>query len=287
MELPTLYSLDSGKSKIWKIKAINGIIYIKYGFEDGKQRTSELSIINIKNMKLADIIKQSEKEALDLWVQKKKNGYHEEKLPSVMLAVEYQSRRDITFPCFVQPKYDGVRALYVNKEFFSRRGERKIYNHIGDELSSASSFPFPLDGEIFTFDYSFEKIAGLCNKIHHSQEDKHDLSKLKYYVFDCAAPLDFEKRFELLQSYFRENTFSQVQLVETKECFTADSVSSIMNSYVNLGYEGTMIRNKKGEYKGGRSTNLQKLKPFSDEEFEIIGFKAGKGKSKNLAMHYA
>ena len=46
-----------------------------------------------------------------------------------------------------------------------------------------------------------------------------------------------------------------------------------LDKYTKEGYEGVIIRNKKGKYaENARSNHLQKLKKFIDEEFEIIDY---------------
>ena len=58
-----------------------------------------------------------------------------------------------------------------------------------------------------------------------------------------------------------------------------------MTYYVNEGFEGAMVKNTEGFYKRGyRSSDIQKCKPFTDEEFTIIGYKEGKGKYKGCVI---
>jgi ATP-dependent DNA ligase len=48
--------------------------------------------------------------------------------------------------------------------------------------------------------------------------------------------------------------------------------------YVNLGYEGVMVRNMDAVYEyGHRSGNLIKNKSFEDKEFVVTGFGSGEG----------
>ena len=50
------------------------------------------------------------------------------------------------------------------------------------------------------------------------------------------------------------------------------------NNYLKLGYEGMMIRNTESLYQEKRSYDLQKFKPFEDDEFPIVGIEEGRGK---------
>ena len=53
--------------------------------------------------------------------------------------------------------------------------------------------------------------------------------------------------------------------------------------YIELGYEGAMVRIKDGLYENKRSKNLIKWKEFIDEEFKILDFLEGDGNRSGLA----
>jgi ATP-dependent DNA ligase len=294
---PKLYSKAStGKEKVWEISARGDTIYMTHGYTDGALQVSERKMepknIGKKNETSAE--EQAVKEAEARWKRKLKEGYAErnaapaELVPWAMLAHEYSKRgHNIVFPCLWQPKLDGARALYKNGEFFSRDPEKKRYDHLLPELALLD-FPWPLDGEIYSYEMPFEELVGISNKVHLSEEDVQKVSLLNFYVFDCVAPMDFEDRYKLLEAGFanRGRGFSKVFLVDTLECESADDVTDLMNSVCyEEGCEGIMLRNKKGEYASGfRSPNLQKCKPFKDSEYEIVGYKCGKGKASQCVI---
>jgi DNA ligase-1 len=71
----------------------------------------------------------------------------------------------------------------------------------------------------------------------------------------------------------------------TEECFSKNDIKQFHDSYIKKGYEGLIIRNKKGAYQEKyRSKNLQKYKEFQDDEFEIIDYTEGTGKEKDLII---
>jgi ATP-dependent DNA ligase len=84
-----------------------------------------------------------------------------------MLAHRYNEKKgDIKFPCFVQPKLDGVRCVVVGNKLYSRNGNRfPVLPHIENELKLYNKNNLILDGELFTDDINFEKIVGLVKKI--------------------------------------------------------------------------------------------------------------------------
>ena len=57
-----------------------------------------------------------------------------------------------------------------------------------------------------------------------------------------------------------------------------EDIHAAQARFVEEGYEGAMVRNLKGAYRiGKRSADLQKVKTFLDDEFEIVGFTQGTG----------
>jgi DNA ligase-1 len=53
---------------------------------------------------------------------------------------------------------------------------------------------------------------------------------------------------------------------------------ALFDQIVNSGGEGLMLHHGAALYVNGRSSQLLKLKKFSDAEAEVIAYKAGKGK---------
>jgi ATP-dependent DNA ligase len=52
-----------------------------------------------------------------------------------------------------------------------------------------------------------------------------------------------------------------IKQVKTEECIKEENINDFLEKYTKEGYEGLIIRNKKGKYEeNSRSVNLQKLK---------------------------
>ena len=130
MSLPTLYGRSTnGKIKEWKIsvlKMADGTCYIEteHGYEDGKKQLDTRYIEEGKNIGRANETspyEQALSEAKSAHSRKKDSGYVEDKnkIPSAsdglflpMLAHRYDKHSSkIKFPCWVQPKLDGVRMI--------------------------------------------------------------------------------------------------------------------------------------------------------------------------------
>jgi DNA ligase-1 len=54
--------------------------------------------------------------------------------------------------------------------------------------------------------------------------------------------------------------------------------------YVAEGYEGIMLRNATGVYRGVRSKELQKYKEFQDDEYEVVDFRQGEGQEEGCVL---
>lgn len=298
--LPILYGKSStGKAKLWSIEAKGGEIITTFGYVDGEKqvtrRTVEAKNVGKKNE--TSLQEQAEKEALSKWKRKKKSGYSEEQdeldpasngyfKPWAMLAHEFKARgHNIIYPALVQPKLDGFRVMYDgnSQQFWTREGEVKKYAHIEEELRAFGNVI--LDGEIYSDFLQFEKIVGLDHKKYKTNQDMADMQQLKYYVFDLISEAPFIERYKVLKNLFKGHTWKHLVLVQVYEVDDALAVEQYMAKFVQIGFEGVMIRNKEAPYKRGyRSADLQKLKPFCEDEFEIVGFKEGKGKYKGCVI---
>ena len=86
--------------------------------------------------------------------------------------------------------------------------------------------------------------------------------------------MPFDQRLINLNKFFEKNKgLKYIKQVKTEECKSEKNVMEYLDKYTKEGYEGVIIRNKKGKYaENARSNHLQKLKKFIDEEFEIINY---------------
>jgi len=202
-----------------------------------------------------------------------------------MLAYDYNKKKDkVIFPCFVQPKLDGVRALFYNNKFYSRNGNEFLdLNHIKQELGNPNLI---LDGELYTGEIPFEELVGLVKKQTKSPEDHKKCVKLKYIIYDYVNENEtFSSRHYYLNKFFDEKIFIETQCLMTEECKSEEELKKFHDKYKSMGYEGLIIRNKQGLYKEkDRSDDLLKYKEFLDAEYEIIDYKCGSGADYNCVI---
>lgn len=196
-----------------------------------------------------------------------------------MLAQDYNKKASlIKFPCFVQPKLDGVRAVLHKNRLWSRNGNEFWHlNHIKKELEKINMV---LDGELYTDSVLFEELVGMVKRQKVTEEDLKKQIHIKYIVFDYISDNEpYNIRLENLTKLFSENTFEYVEHIPTEVCDSVDDVRPLHDKYAGMGYEGLILRNPGGRYKQkDRSGDLQKYKVFVDDEFEIIDYTQGTGK---------
>ena len=222
-------------------------------------------------------------------VSKDRSAAIDVRIPLPMLANKFQDRgHTIVYPCFTQPKFDGTRTVGLcgmpagRPCLYSRN--RKEYPHLEHIQAVLRRLPagLVLDGELYTRDIPFQDIVGLVKKKTLKEADMASHGLIQLHVYDLVDEgLTFEERLGVLRRLFAEHggvMGSVVQLCVTEEISSAEGVKAKFDQYVAAGYEGVMLRNKRGRYLvGHRSSDLLKYKEMMDEEYKIIGFYEGEG----------
>ncbi len=207
-------------------------------------------------------------------------------VPSPMLAHDYNKRgKSIQFPCYVQRKYDGTRCVGIpQKGLFSRN--RKAYPHLQHIVQELNKLPqnLILDGELYSNTLTFQEIVGLVKRETLKKGDEEKQNQIQFHVYDIINDQPYEQRLKTLQTLFAKNKFQHLAPVQTDECKSEDHMKELHAKYVAEGYEGIMLRNKTGTYKGVRSPDLQKFKLFEDAEYEVVDFKEGEGQEAGCVL---
>lgn len=190
-------------------------------------------------------------------------------------------------PMFIQPKLDGVRC-YINTNGAFSRNHKPFHNvkHILTELKPffAANPHITLDGELYNHRYrdNFNKIISLVRKQKPTQADKFEAaSSLQFHCYDLFSSkypqAKFSERELNIEVYKAEYGWRSIQTVQTDLIFTRKELNKYHKRNKQNGYEGSMLR-QNTIYQQRRTTDLQKVKDWSDTEITITGYVQGKGK---------
>jgi ATP-dependent DNA ligase len=320
-EFAILYGeASTGKRKMWQIavtardsaEGTIGVITTTHGYEDGKKVVNERIVDKGKNVGRSNEttpVAQAVSEAKALWKKKCDAGYKAEggggvgegdaesvssteattgaaAVPLPMLAHDYNKRgKSIVFPCFVQPKLDGVRCVAATgRGLFSRNG--KAFPHLDHIKAEVDALPVGtlLDGELYSDTLTFQEVVGLVKKQKLVAADQAKLSQIHLACYDViVADVGNAERMERLGALLAGRKY--LKPVETLECMKKEDIGAQHAKWVADGYEGLMLRNKAAVYRiGVRSADLQKYKEFEDAEYKVVGFKEGDGLEKGCVV---
>lgn len=214
---------------------------------------------------------------------KKEKRIRNSERPLPMLAKVYQDHKHkIKYPCAIQPKLDGNRMLYNGEEEWSRKNKRmnEKDDRILEHILPFDTGGFPFDGELMLSWMPKVNITNSAIK-KYNENTPH----LKYYVYDIIDPnRSFKDRYEYLRWLVTTNKYPNVVLVQTHICESEEDVKKWHKFFVEQGYEGSIVRNLDAKYAINRRVDdVQKLKDFITEEFEIVDLvPAGGGSSADV-----
>ena len=178
-----------------------------------------------------------------------------------MLAKDYKKEaKKVKFPCYVQPKLDGMRSLY-DGGFISRTG--KAIDTLG-HIVLPDTQGFVIDGELYAHGISFQENMKLIKKYR-----KGETEQVKYHVYDLVSDLPFSERTSILLGLFQDST--EVEVVPTYIINNEEELIKCHEEFINQGYEGTMIRHSEEGYQvNKRSSQLLKYKDFLDKTYVVV-----------------
>ena len=194
----------------------------------------------------------------------------------------------VQFPCWVQPKIDGVRALNTTGRLTGRSLDEFKGFGISDYFSK-SQFQC-LDGEMILgnkpncTERLCSATTGAMGRIYEEGNKKQlitQMADVHWYVFDDLSipELAYKDRYRALMNKVAALDHSRVHLVPFQECFNMDDLNWWSAHWASAGYEGTIIRNPNAAAKPGRATQkgmeLWRIKPWADAEILVTGITEG------------
>jgi len=203
-------------------------------------------------------------------------------IPLPMLAQKDKSK--ITFPGYLQRKYNGMRALlgYHNGELCLRSRNGKIItnlNHILDDIYQDWDKKGFLDGELYIHNRSLQNIISLTKRWQPETE------LICFRVYDILLTnIPYKDRKKIVDK-ITLNSGPSIIYVNTVKVKTWEDINHYFSLWKKEGYEGAMWRDPNGLYEPGRrSYSLIKVKDFLEEEFEIIDVIEATGRDEGTAI---
>ncbi len=175
---------------------------------------------------------------------------------------------EVKYPCYIQPKFDGIRCIGINGVAYSRKMKPIPNKHIQQWFSANNVHG--LDGELM--------VVGDFNNVQSAVMSEDGTPDFYYMVYDYwDSDKDYIERLKLLRNNLLYNDYGAVVFAATTLVVgDAEEAIKLTANFVNEGMEGAMLRSFNGKYKQGRSTMkegyLLKVKTFLDDEAVIVGF---------------
>lgn len=199
------------------------------------------------------------------------------KNPIVMLAHTYEEKR-VTYPCYVQPKLNGIRAYYRKGNLYSR--DRKLLaaaTHITEELRKIG-IPNDtiLDGELYKHGWTLQRINGAVGV--NREIPNEDTREVGFCVFDLIQEQEtFQKRMAYLLFSVRPALQAFISIVEPVPCVNKEHADALYKKFLEIGFEGMVYRVGGCLYqKGKRSYSLLKRKDWLDAWYPVVSRNEGK-----------
>lgn len=211
---------------------------------------------------------------------------HHARMPEYNLNdVMYKKSKVVRYPCYAQPKKDGVCALVSQEDgLITREGKDRLtpggesWNDICPQIVQAvRALPLksltkgvPLHGEVFVAGQTLQTITTACKKTNPLSKE------LQFHIFDVAdTNLRQDKRIEILRTIEQEiyalGLYTILQVVPTTYIIDYEALKTYEDARLRDGEEGIVIRHIDGKYEPGtRSTNVLKLVRFDSSEVEIV-----------------
>ena len=193
------------------------------------------------------------------------------------LAKVYEENTSIPISDYlVSEKYDGIRAIWTGSELLTRQG---------NPISAPEWFTAPLpdvwlDGELWTKRQNFEELSSI---VRTQIPEEERWREVQYMVFDMPdAQLPFEERYKNYSNLIEQINTEHIKAVKQQRFHSNHELSKHLQALVEQGAEGLMLHLATAHHQSGRSDALLKLKPYFDDEAEVIAHLPGKGKYTDM-----
>lgn len=197
------------------------------------------------------------------------------KSEDAMLATSWQDKLNPA-DYLVSEKLDGVRALWDGKTLRFRSGRE-----IAAPVWFLAGLPnVALDGELWVGRGSFDVLSGIVRK---ATPVDAEWRTLRYMVFDLPHdPRPFSARAQGITELLASKPSDWLRPIAQTKVADAAALQRRLDAVLAAGGEGLVLHRMDGQWHGGRSDAVRKLKAQPDEEGLVLAQVAGTGKYHGL-----
>jgi len=190
--------------------------------------------------------------------------------PRPLMLAEVWSPQDPS-PYFVSEKLDGVRGYWDGHQLWTR-GQQAIHPPPG----FTDGWPaLAMDGELWAGRGTFEKASAA---VRSSAANPADWADIRLMVFDLPdEPGPFSHRVAVMQQIIDGHS-PTLAMIPQRRISSLDALDAWLNDVVSNGGEGLVLHRADAPYRGIRSDDLLKYKPFQDAEAKVIAQLPGQGR---------
>jgi ATP-dependent DNA ligase len=225
-----------------------------------------------------------------------------------MLASGFEGKliEKFNWPGFVQLKLDGMRfnAIVRNGkvELRSRNGKElnipnELFHQSFTELAKFYQEDVVFDGELLVINDSGKPLDrktgnGILTKSIKGTQSKAEAAMVRATLWD-AIPFNafvegvfdtpYHKRLKSLTTSLTnvpQNLSHLLSIVETKEVENQYQATELFNKYLQLGFEGTILKDRNGIWEDKRSKGQIKFKGELECDLKVVDWEEGTGKNK-------
>jgi len=187
---------------------------------------------------------------------------------------------------FIEPKYDGLRAIASVKgksvTILSRNGkEFTSVDHLKPDLIRvAQGREMFFDGELVNGNFNSSSSA-----VRRKDETN---TGTRFFIFDRleldewgGSTREYSHRRSLLEKDLGDYSGDFLQLVPVIRSLPEDFMRHY-NRFLDLGYEGAMVKDPQGTYQFKKHRNWVKIKPVNDLDLKVESLVQGEGKYSGM-----
>jgi len=175
------------------------------------------------------------------------------------------------WPVIVQPKLDGVRcrALFSADGvtlLSSEKNEFTSVPHIQGELHNLllPANTYETDGELYVHGMEFEEIDSMVSRTVNLHPR---FQEMEYHIFDVVNECMQGQRI----TQTKDLIHNHIKPVEYKIAHSMQEIMHWYHYYLDLDYEGIIVRHIFWLYERKRSGGIMKFKPKKVDNYKIIG----------------